>query len=88
MEDSECVLIGANACKGMEELHTIHFPPSVQYFGASAFSETRTLAMSNLPSGLKEIEQSAFYRGRTESGGDMTKITISELPNSLEYLGS
>ena len=88
LEDSECVLIGANACKGMEELHTIHFPPNIQYFGASAFSETRSLAMSNLPSGLKEIEQSAFYRGRTESGGDMTKITIAELPNSLEYLGS
>jgi hypothetical protein len=44
--------------------------------------------MNALPATLKEIERQAFFRGVSASSGDMTKITISELPNSLEFIGA
>jgi hypothetical protein len=44
--------------------------------------------MNALPATLKEIDRQAFFRGGSTSSGDMTKITISELPNSLEFIGA
>ena len=87
LEDSQCICFGNEACLNMTKLETIHFPPHMQYFGDRAFSQTHQLKIANLPVILKIIGNAAFFRGGSSTSGNMSGITISELPDTVEYIG-
>jgi hypothetical protein len=75
--------IGAESCKGSEDLEKIIVNEGVQIIGKSAFKDSHKLSSISLPSTLIEIE-GGYYEGAFEYCKALTQISF---PNGMKKIG-